>query len=96
MGRKRKKPQAVREASAGYGVTEVSASTLKNEWHRWLHRVSEGGQTLVVTRYGKPIATLSPVEGDLEPRRIFGALAGSVADAGDVVSPTDEAWDVEG
>jgi prevent-host-death family protein len=95
MGRKGRKPGTVREAAAGYGVTEVSASDLKNAWHEWLRRVAEGGQTLVVTRYGKPIATLSPVEGDPEPRRIFGALAGSVAHEGDLVSPTGEVWDVE-
>jgi len=95
MNQKRNK-QLVREASAGYGVTEVSASDLKNEWHRWLQRVADGGQTIVVTRYGKPIATLSPVQDSREPHRIFGALSGTVADAGDLVSPTDEAWEAEG
>ena len=95
MGRKRRTSPAVREAATGYGVTEVSASDLKNAWHQWLQRVAEGGQTLVVTRYGKPIATLSPVEAEGEPRRIFGALAGSVIHEGDIVSPTDEVWHTE-
>lgn len=95
MSRKRRKTEAVREASAGYGATEVTASELKNDWHRWLQRVAEGGQTIVVTRYGKPIATLSPAEKEHTTRRIFGALSGSVAYAGDLVSPADEAWDAE-
>lgn len=95
MNRKRRTRPAVREAAAGYGVTEVSASDLKNAWHEWLQRVAEGGQTVIVTRYGKPIVILSPVEDDTGPRRIFGALAGSVAQEGDIVSPTDEVWHTE-
>lgn len=95
MTRKHDKSEGVREASAGYGVTEIPASELKNDWHRWLQRVSEGGQTLIVTRYGKPIATLSPLTSDPEPRRIFGALAGWVTEDGDLVSPTGDGWDAE-
>ena len=95
MTRNRDESDVGREAAAGYGVTEISASELKNDWHRWLQRVSEGGQTLIVTRYGKPIATLSPVTREAEPRRIFGALAGSVTEEGDRVSPTGEGWDAE-
>ena len=95
MTRKRDESDVARGAAAGHGVTEIPASQLKNDWHRWLQRVSEGGQTLIVTRYGKPIATLSPVRSDAEPRRIFGALAGSVTEEGDVVSPTGEGWDAE-
>ena len=95
MTRKRDKSEVVREAAVGYGVTQVPASELKNDWHRWLERVAEGGQTLIVTRYGKPIATLSPLTSDSEPRRIFGALAGSVTEEGDLVSPTGERWDAE-
>ncbi len=96
MARKRNKPAVVREAAAGYGVTQVSASELKNGWHRWLERVSEGGQTVIVTRYGKPIATLSPVRFEGQSRRIFGALAGSVTEEGDLVSPTSDPWEAEG
>ncbi len=95
MSPERRESRSVREAAAGYGVTEVSASDLKNAWHEWLQRVAEGGQTLVVTRYGRPIATLSPVEENPPPLRIFGALAGRVALQSDVVTPTGEAWDTE-
>jgi prevent-host-death family protein len=95
MARTKKDAPAVREAAIGYGETEVSASELKNAWHHWLQRVAEGGQSLIVTRYGKPIARLSPAESEAPERRIFGAMAGSVTRSGDFVSPTDEAWDAE-
>jgi len=92
----RKKPGTVREAAIGYGETEVSASELKNAWHQWLQRVAEGGQSIIVTRYGKPIARLSPAGAEEQERRLFGALAGSVTRSEDLVSPTDERWDAEG
>ncbi len=95
MARTKKDAPAVREAAIGYGETEVSASELKDAWHQWLQRVSEGGQSLIVTRYGKPIARLSPAGSEARERRIFGAMAGSVTRSGDLVSPTDEAWDAE-
>ncbi len=96
MARKKRGARTVREAAIGYGETEVSASELKNAWHQWLERVAEGGQSIIVTRYGKPIARLSPAGAEARERRLFGALAGSVTRAEDLVSPTHEPWDAEG
>ncbi|TVR57410.1 MAG: type II toxin-antitoxin system prevent-host-death family antitoxin [Gemmatimonadales bacterium] len=74
---------------------EVSASDLKNSWHEFLERVSQGRQEVVVTRYGHPIAKLSPYEGPAEVGGIFGCLAGSVTIHSDIVAPLDEAWDAD-
>lgn len=95
MARKKQRRGTVREAAPGYGVTEVPASELKNDWHRWLMRVAEGGQTVVVTRYGRPVATLSPARSEGAPRRIFGAVAGAVVRSKDLISPTGERWDAQ-
>ena len=95
MPQKEGKSEVVPEAAADHRTTQVPASELRQEWGRWLQQVSEGGHTLIVTRHGKPIATLSPVTSDSDPRRIFGALAGSVTEEGDLISPTGERWDVE-
>lgn len=74
---------------------EVSASDLKNAWHEFLSRVSQGRQAVVVTRYGHPIARLTPYEGPEESGGIFGHLAGSVTVHGDIVGPIEEAWDAD-
>lgn len=95
MARKKRDAGRVREAAVGYGETEVTASELKNAWHQWLQRVAEGGQTLVVTRYGKPIARLSPAEDRQRSPRLFGALSGSITRAEDWVTSTGETWDAE-
>lgn len=85
----------VREAAADYGTLEVAAADLKNDWHHWLDQVARGRRTLVVTRYGTPIATLAPVDEDPAPP-VFGRMAGWVRDEGDLISPSGEAWDAEG
>lgn len=73
---------------------EVSASDLKNAWHEFLSQVSQGRQEVVVTRYGHPIARLTPYEAP-GGGGIFGCLAGSVTVHGDIVGPIEEAWDAD-
>lgn len=73
----------------------VSSSDLKNGWHEYLDRVRQARQEIVVTRYGKPIARLSPVDGEEGEDGIFGVLAGTVTVHGDIVAPIDEAWEAD-
>jgi prevent-host-death family protein len=74
---------------------EVSASDLKNSWHEFLGRVSQERQEIVVTRYGRPVARLSPYEGPGDGGGIFGSLAGSVTVHGDLTGAVGEAWDAD-
>ena len=74
---------------------EVSASDLKNSWHEFLEQVAQGRQEVVVTRYGRPIAKLSPYDGPGGDGGIFGSLAGSVTVHGDLTAPIGEAWDAD-
>jgi len=85
----------VREAAASYGATQVPASDLKNDWHHWLDQVARGRRTIVVTRYGVPVATLTPFE-EASRGPMFGSLKGWVTEQNDLVSPVDEDWDAEG
>lgn len=74
---------------------EVSASDLKNSWHEFLKRVSQARQEVVVTRYGHPIARLSPYDEPGDGGGIFGSLAGSVTVHGDITAPVGETWDAD-
>lgn len=74
---------------------EVSASDLKNSWHEFLEQVSQGRQEVVVTRYGKPIARLSPYEAPAAEVGIFGCLAGSVTVHKDIIAPIDAEWEAD-
>jgi prevent-host-death family protein len=74
---------------------EVSASDLKNSWHEFLAQVSQARQEIVVTRYGRPVAKLSPYDGSGDGGEIFGSLAGSVTVHGDIIAPVGEPWDAD-
>jgi prevent-host-death family protein len=74
---------------------EVSASDLKNSWHEFLEQVSRGRQEVVITRYGRPVAKLSPYDTPGGGGGIFGFLAGSVTVHGDIIAPVGQAWDAD-
>lgn len=73
----------------------LPASELKNSLHEVLERVSRTREEVVITRYGKPIARLAPIEPAPEaPRQgIVGSMAGTVIIHGDIIEPIDVVWD---
>lgn len=91
MAKKRGKKPVIWETTVGGGPAEVSASDLKNDWHHWLDRVARGRETVVVTRYGKPVATLSPVAPAKPFTGVFGSMRGSVLSYTDLISPIEGA-----
>lgn len=72
--------------------TTVPASEMKNSWHAYLDRISQGREEVVVTRYSTPVAKLCPVDGTEQGPGIFGLLQGTVRVQGDIVAPTGEVW----
>jgi prevent-host-death family protein len=50
-------------------VTEVGAFEAKTHLARLLDQV-ERGETIVITRHGKPVARLSPVQGSCRDERL--------------------------
>lgn len=79
-------------------VREAPASEVKQAWHEYLDRVGRGRQEVVVTRYGKPVMKLTPVDSGSEsgPGRLFGHLSGTVTEHGDIVAPTEVEWEAAG
>jgi len=72
---------AANARSVGIGEFESNCGLLLDE-------VAATGETLVVTKEGKPLAKVVPFE---KPR----PLIGSVLWEKDIVSPLDETWDAE-
>jgi prevent-host-death family protein len=68
--------------------TPIPAGEFKARCLALLDRVAETGEELVVTKRGKPVARLVPVE---EPP----SLKVSLVWEGDLVSPIGEAWAAE-
>jgi prevent-host-death family protein len=67
----------------------IKASELKAKCLGLLDEVARSGETIVITKRGKPVAQLTPAP---QPRKaIFGALKGWIE--GDIVGPIDVEWE---
>lgn len=71
---------------------EMAAGEFKARCLSVLDEVAQTRTEMVVTKRGKPVARVVPVEADAAPE-LFGALAGRIRIIGDVVSPVEDEWD---
>ena len=70
--------------------TSVPAARFKAECLALIDRVAETGESLIVTKRGRPIAQLVPLR---DPDA--SSLSGSVTVHGDIIAPVLDRWDVE-
>ena len=71
-------------------MREIGAYEAKTHLPRLLDEV-EAGQSITITKHGRPVAQLVPITPESKPA----SLLGSVKYRGDIVAPLDEPWDVE-
>ena len=55
-----------------------------------MDEVAQSGESLVITKNGKPVAELKPYG---EKKNLFGIWKDAVVVTGDIVSPIDVEWD---
>jgi len=67
-------------------IRKIAAGEFKSKCLALLDEVSRTGETVIVTKRGKPVAKLTPVE---PPP----SLIGSVLYEGDIISPIDVEWE---
>jgi prevent-host-death family protein len=72
-------------------VRTIPAGRFKAQCLRLLDEVAETGETIVVTKRGKAVARLEPVEA---PRSLRGSVTFLVSDE-ELMEPILEPWDVE-
>jgi antitoxin (DNA-binding transcriptional repressor) of toxin-antitoxin stability system len=58
-----------------------------------IDRVNQTKQPITITKHGKPMAKLTPVED--QTYSLFGCLANTVEIKGDIVESLDEIWEVD-
>ena len=75
-------------------VKTMKASEFKAKCLQLMDEVAKTGDAIVITKNGKPVSRLVPV--DERPQSLFGALKETVTIHGDIISPLDVAWEVEG
>jgi prevent-host-death family protein len=72
--------------------TQVPAGEFKAHCLQLMNQVAATGQALVITKRGKPIAKLVPVESS-EPE--FGCMKAKTHIISDITAPIGEAWDAD-
>jgi len=70
----------------------VKASEFKAKCLQLMDQVAETGETVIITKHGKPVARLVPAPVSDKP--LFGALKGMMRITGDIVAPLDVEWKV--
>ncbi len=81
---KRKKPQAAEES--------ISASKAKTHLLELLDNVDRRRQTLTITKRGRAIAKLVPIEVQ-PPIDVFGCMKDTFRITGDIVAPEPDVWE---
>jgi prevent-host-death family protein len=67
----------------------VAAAEFKANCLRLMDEVAQQRRPIIITKRGKPVAKLVPVEE--EPRDLFGYMAGTAKICGDIISPIEDA-----
>jgi prevent-host-death family protein len=68
----------------------VKAGEFKAKCLELMDEVAASGDVIVITKWGKPVAKLGPI--DERPGALFGFLKGNFTYVGDVISPVEVEW----
>ena len=75
-------------------MEKIPAAQFKSECLAVMDRVSETGQTVIITKHGKPVVKVVPAE--IGADDIFGFMAGKAKIVGDIeTSATLSDWNLE-
>ena len=75
------------------GAERIGAGEFKAKCLHLLDQVQQSRREIVITKRGKPVARLVPV--DEEKPKLFGRMKGTGKILGDIVGPTGEKWFAE-
>jgi prevent-host-death family protein len=74
---------------------QIAAGEFKAKCLALLDEVQQKHEEIVVTKRGKPVARIVPIEQEKEKRDTFGYMKGTGIILGDIISPSGEIWDAE-
>jgi prevent-host-death family protein len=74
-------------------ILEIPAGEFKARCLKLMDEVQATRRPLVITKRGKPVAKLVPVEEEVPS--LFGRLKGTVTIHGDIISPIEQDWHAE-
>jgi prevent-host-death family protein len=71
----------------------MSAAEFKAKCLQVMDEVAASGESVILTKRGRPVAQLSPLA--RKPRTLRGFLKGRIKTSGDIVGPIEVRWDVD-
>jgi prevent-host-death family protein len=71
----------------------IAAGEFKAKCLHLLDEVQQTRKEIVITKRGRPVARLVPVEKEVPT--LFGRMKGTIKILGDIVGPTGEAWEAD-
>lgn len=74
-------------------MKHVKASEFKAKCLKLMDEVAETGETIVITKRGKPVAELVPAK--QRPKSLIGLHKGQIKILGDIIEPIDVEWEAE-
>jgi len=72
---------------------QIAAGEFKAKCLHLLDEVHQSRKEIVITKRGRAVARLLPVDEELLP--VFGRMRGSAEILGDIVAPVGEKWNVD-
>jgi prevent-host-death family protein len=72
---------------------QIAAGVFKAKCLRLLDEVQRTRKEIVVTKRGRPVARVVPV--NTPDTQWFGRMKGTLKICGDIISPIDEVWDAD-
>lgn len=74
----------------------VSATEFKAKCLQLIAQMEKDGESLTITRRGKPVAELQPSKPVVKEKPpLFGCMKGMITIHGDIISPVDPDWEKE-
>lgn len=73
----------------------INAAEFKAKCLKLIDEVAITHQPLVITKRGKPVARVVPIEDESPPPSLFGYMKGTGEIVGDIVDVPSEPWAVE-
>ena len=72
---------------------QIGAGEFKTHCLKLIDRVNQTKQSIIITKHGKPMARLTPIED--KTYSLFGCLADTGEIHGDIVESTGEVWEAD-
>jgi prevent-host-death family protein len=73
-------------------VTTVAAGEFKTKCLSLLDEVESTRKSIVITKRGRPVARLVPMDEEIE-EPLFGGMRGTISIRGDITEPVDDRWE---